>query len=187
MEENLKQHSSPNLLRVVLFGPESTGKTTLAQLLAAHFNTVWVPEYMRSYFEKKWQGQKGTSVIEDLIPIAKGQMALENELARKANRILFCDTDLLELKVYSEYYFEGFCPPEITKSAFENRYDFYFLMYIDTPWQPDNLRDKPTERKLMFAAFEKALQEAGKPYAVLKGTKDERLKKAIRIVEEIMQ
>lgn len=183
MENHFKQQPSPHLRRIVLFGPESTGKTTLAQQLAAHYNTLWVPEYMRTYYEEKWQGKPGKSKKTDLIPIAKGQMELENELAKAAEKFLFCDTNLLEIKVYAEAYFNGFCPPEIATFALQNAYELYFLTYIDTPWEADGLRDKPMEREVMFGLFEKALIEAEKPYVILKGNQDKRLQKAIEVLE----
>ena len=103
MEEKLKQKPA-NLVRVVLFGPESTGKTTLAQRLAKHYNTQWVPEFMREYLQDKWDREQKSCEPKDLLPIAEGQMRLENELAQSASDILICDTDLLELKVYSRAY-----------------------------------------------------------------------------------
>ena len=104
MEEKLKQEPS-DIVKVVLFGPESTGKTTLAKQLAAHYKTAWVPEYARQYLQDKWDRAQKTCEPLDLLPIAKGQITLENELTKKANKILFCDTDLLETKVYSEAYY----------------------------------------------------------------------------------
>src|SRR5680860_118066 len=82
MEEKLKQKSSM-ISKVVLFGPESTGKTTLSEQLARHYNTVWVPEYAREYLQKKWNDERKTCEPQDLLPIAVGQMRLENELTEK--------------------------------------------------------------------------------------------------------
>ena len=101
MEEKYKQEPS-DILKVVLFGPESTGKTTLSEQLARHYNTVWVPEYARDYLQEKWNNERKTCEPHDLLPIAEGQMRLENRLTKKATKILVCDTDLLETKVYSE-------------------------------------------------------------------------------------
>ena len=101
MEEKLKQKPA-NLIKVVLFGPESTGKTTLARELANHYQTTWVPEYAREYLQEKWNKEQKTCEPHDLIPIAEGQIRLENDLTEKANKLLICDTDLLETKVYSE-------------------------------------------------------------------------------------
>ena len=95
MEKALEQ-LPVNLIKVVLFGPESTGKTTMSELLAKHYNTVWVAEYAREYLQEKWNNERKTCEDADLIPIAKGQIELENKLALKADKVLICDTDLLE-------------------------------------------------------------------------------------------
>ena len=116
MEEKLKQ-TDINIVKVVLFGPESSGKTTLSKLLARHYNTVWVPEYAREYLQNKWNNERKTCEISDMLPIAKGQMKSENELAIKADKILICDTDLLETKVYSEEFYGGFVHPDLEKAA----------------------------------------------------------------------
>ena len=99
MEKIFEQQPS-DCLKIVLFGPESTGKTTLATQLAAHYASEWVPEYMRTYLQKKWDREKETISKEDLLPIAKGQIRLENNLAKSTSDYLFCDTNLLELQVY---------------------------------------------------------------------------------------
>ncbi len=104
MEEKLRQQPS-NCIKVVLFGPESTGKTTLSIQLARHYNSVWVPEYAREYLQDVWNNERRTCEPKDLLPIAIGQMKLENELAQKTDSVLICDTDLLETKVYSEAYY----------------------------------------------------------------------------------
>lgn len=186
MAEKLAQRPS-SVLKIVFFGPESTGKTTLAEMLAEHFETVWVEEYMREYLQKKWDTQQKICEPEDMLPIAQGQMQRENELTGKANRLLFCDTDLLELKVYSEAYYDGFCDPQLLKHALNNRYDLYFLMYIDVPWTPDDLRDKPYDRVGMFKRFEEALQQAGKPYVVLKGDLEERFQTAVSEINKLLK
>ncbi len=186
MEETLKQKPC-NCIKVVLFGPESTGKTTLSRQLARHYNSVWVPEYAREYLQDKWNNERKTCQPEDLLPIAIGQMKLENQLAQKTNNVLICDTDLLETKVYSEEYYSGTCDPLIEKAAKDNTYDLYFLTYIDVPWEKDDLRDKPFEREAMFKAFEKALVKYNKPYVLLKGNKKQRLEKAIKNIDAILK
>ncbi|HHC78343.1 MAG TPA: nicotinate-nucleotide adenylyltransferase, partial [Flavobacteriia bacterium] len=178
MEKNLKQQRV-NIIKVVLFGPESTGKTTLSNQLARHYNTVWAPEYAREYLQDKWNNERKTCENSDLIPIAIGQMKLENELAKKADKVLICDTDLLETKVYSEEYYGGFVDPKLDEAALKNAYDLYFLTYIDTPWEADDLRDRPEQRKEMFDAFENALKKYNRPYILLKGNRRKRLKTAI--------
>lgn len=185
MEKALEQQPS-DCIKVVIFGPESTGKTTLSRQLARYYNSVWVPEYAREYLQNVWNNERRTCEPKDLLPIAKGQMQLENELAQKTSSVLICDTDLLETKVYSEAYYLGTCDPILEKYALENNYDLYFLTYIDVPWEADDLRDKPNEREKMFKAFESALQEHNKPYVLLKGGKEERLKKAITHINQLL-
>jgi nicotinamide riboside kinase len=94
MEENLKQQPS-NCIKVVLFGPESTGKTTLSKQLARHYNSIWVREYAREYLQDKWNNERKTCEPKDLLPIAIGQMQLENKLALKTESVLICVPDLL--------------------------------------------------------------------------------------------
>jgi NadR type nicotinamide-nucleotide adenylyltransferase len=184
MEEKLKQKPS-NLIKVVLFGPESTGKTTLSQQLARHYNTVWVPEYAREYLQKKWNNERKTCEPKDLLPIARGQMQSENELTEKATNILICDTDLLETKVYSEAYYVGHCDPLIEKYALRNKYDLYLLTYIDVPWVHDNLRDKPDEREKMFAYFKDTLEKYDRNFVILKGDKKTRFRRAVSEIDSL--
>ena len=185
MEEKLRQQPS-DCIRVVLFGPESTGKTTLSRDLAKHYNTEWVPEYARDYLQKKWDDEQAICGYEDLLPIAEGQMKLENEAAQKANRVLICDTDILETQVYSRAYFNGICDETLEKISLENNYDMYFLTYIDVPWEADDLRDKPTEREEMFQLFKEALEKNDRPYILLKGDKEARFQKATKAIDQLL-
>ena len=187
MEEKLKQISTgnSNCIKVVLYGPESTGKSSLAKELATYYNTVYVEEFSRSYAESKAKmNQKLTK--KDVLPIAIGQMHLENKQFKKANNLLICDTDLLETKVYSEFYYNGFCPDIVKKYALENTYDLYFLTYIDTPWEADEIRDQPNTRSQMFAAFEQALIDSKKKYSIVKGSFDQRLNQCIAQIDELL-
>ena len=186
MEEKLKQQPA-NCLKVVLFGPESTGKTTLSRQLARYYNSVWVPEYAREYLQNKWNNERKTCEPKDLLPIAEGQMRLENELAQKTNSVLICDTDLLETKVYSEAYYLGTCDPLLEKYALENTYDLYFLTYIDSPWEADDLRDKPNHRMEMFLAFQNELINQKRPYVLVKGDKKSRLNNAVKHIDELLK
>ncbi|WP_037317593.1 AAA family ATPase [Salegentibacter sp. Hel_I_6] len=186
MAEKLTQRPT-SVLKVVLFGPESTGKTTLAKMLANHYNTLWVGEFMREYLQEKWDKEKKVCEPKDMIPIAEGQMKRENELAKKANEILFSDTDLLELKVYSEAYYKGFCDPQLLKHALNNIYDLYFLTYIDVPWTPDDLRDKPGDRIGMFNRFEAELIKSQKHYVILKGNLEQRFETAVKKIDELLK
>ena len=186
MEKTLEQHPV-NLIKVVLFGPESTGKTTMSELLAKHYDTVWVAEYAREYLQDKWNNERKTCEDSDLIPIARGQIALENKLALKADRILICDTDLLETKVYSEEYYGGFVHPNLDKYALKNKYDLYLLTNIDTPWEADDLRDRPDQRQEMYQAFENTLIRYKRPYIKLDGSIKERVELATTAIDKLLQ
>ncbi|XLS28828.1 AAA family ATPase [Flavobacteriaceae bacterium M23B6Z8] len=186
MEETLKQQPS-NIIKVVLYGPESTGKTTLSRQLAAHYNTLWVPEYARDYLQQKWDREQKICEPHDLIPIAEGQIKMENELTRKVSEILICDTDLLETKVYSEAYYVGSCDPLLEKYALENKYNLYLLTNIDIPWEKDDLRDKPDKRKEMFIFFKSALDKYQRPYILIKGDRDERFKTAVASIDKLLK
>lgn len=186
MKNSLAQEEI-NVIKVVIFGPESTGKTTLSKQLARHYNTVWVPEYAREYLQNKWNDYRETCTNDDLIPIAIGQMQLENELAKKADKVLICDTDLLETKVYSQEYYGGFVDKDLDEAANINEYDLYFLTYIDTPWEADDLRDRPDQRMEMFNAFERALISHQKNYILLKGDKKTRLETAVKAIDALLE
>lgn len=185
MEKTLKQEKA-NVIKVVLFGPESSGKTTLSKHLARYYNTVWVPEYAREYLQNKWNNERKTCENSDLLPIAYGQMKLENELVKKADKLLICDTDLLETKVYSEEFYGGFVHPELEKAALKNCYDLYLLTYIDTPWEEDDLRDRPGLRLEMFNAFKNALIKYKRPFILLKGDRKTRLETAVKKINELL-
>lgn len=185
MEKNLRQEPI-NVVKVVLFGPESTGKTTLSIQLAKHYNTVWAEEFARPYLQRVWNQERRTCEQKDIIPIAEGQIALENRLSKRADKLLICDTDLLETKVYSQEYYGGFVDPRLEEAAVENTYDLYFLTYIDTPWEADDLRDRPEQRQEMFDAFKNALDKYNRPYIVLKGDKETRLKTASEAIDRIL-
>lgn len=189
MEEKSEhtRNKPAELIKVVLYGPESTGKTTLAKQLAEHYNTLWVPEFMREYLQKKWDSEKKLVTKEDLIPISNGQLNLENEASQQVENLLICDTNLLELKVYSEYYYDGFCPSEIKREATKNKYSIYLLTYIDTPWEADDLRDRPENREEMFRIFEAELREHGFPYKILKGNEKERFENAVKIIDALLK
>jgi nicotinamide riboside kinase len=183
MEENFKQQPT-EVIKIALYGPESTGKTTLAQQLAAAFNTLWVPEFARDYLQKKWDATQQICQPEDLLPIAIGQIQQENEALAKANQYLFCDTNLLVTKVFSELYY-GSCDPILATAAQNHNYDLVFLTDVDFPWEKDDLRDKPENRQETLAVYEQALKENNKPYIKISGNKEERLTKAIQIIKDL--
>ena len=132
------------------------------------------------------KNERKTCEPHDLLPIAEGQMRLENRLTKKATKILVCDTDLLETKVYSEAYYIGDCDPTLEKYALQNSYDLYLLTYIDIPWEEDDLRDKPNEREEMFNYFKLTLEKYDKNFITLKGNKKQRLEKAINHIDQLL-
>jgi nicotinamide riboside kinase len=109
-----------------MFGPESTGKTTLAIQLADHYKTAWVPEFARDYLQEKWDKSQLICDVNDMLPIAYGQTKFENYSLSIANKYLFCDTNLLVTKVFSEVYY-NYCDPLLDKAAQEHEYDLFFL------------------------------------------------------------
>ena len=186
MEEKLKQIKS-NCKKVVLYGPESTGKTTLSIELAKHFKTNWVPEYAREYLQTIWDNEKRICEPKDILPIAIGQMKLENELAIKSKSLLICDTNLFETMVYSKYYYGGNCDPLLEKYALKNKYDLYLLTDIDIPWEKDDLRDRPNDREQMFTYFKQQLITDNFPFLVLEGNPKERVEKAVTAIDQLLE
>lgn len=184
MEKELQQQPA-RCLKVVLYGPESTGKTTLARQLAAYYQTEWVPEYARDYLQEKWNQTGIICELSDILPIAKGQMFLENEKAAQAHRLLICDTDLLETLVYSQYYYQT-VPPELQKAVAGHHYDLYLLTAIDVPWEPDDLRDQPHKREVMFGLFKSYLESYQRPFFVLQGDEKERFATATGLIDELL-
>ena len=184
METNLQQQKS-DCLRIVLYGPESSGKTTLAKALAKQFRTTWVPEFARNYLQEKWDQKKEVCSLEDLIIIAKGQINQENNLIEDANKFLFCDTNVLVTKAWSETHFNGYCAPEIQYWVDTFKYDHYFLTDIDVPWEADDLRDRPNNRKQMLDYFENLLKNKKASYTLLKGNLNLRLKRAKKTLEKL--
>lgn len=184
MEENLKQLQFPGneIIKIAIYGPESTGKTTLSNQLADHFKTEWAPEFARDYLQEKWNAKKEICTPDDLLPIAVGQMKLENSALQKAKNYLFVDTCLMATKVFSEIYY-GFCDSKLDKAARKHKYDLFFLTDIDVPWEQDDLRDSPKEREITFEKFKEALIENNKPFIVLTGNQDTRFQKALAIIE----
>ncbi len=161
-----------------MFGSESTGKTTLAQQLAAHYQTVWVPEYSRIYQEEKGH----VPALPDVIPIAMGQMHLEEEMLCRANQVLICDTDILETKVYSDAY-NGTSPEWLLQKIKERYGDLYLLTNIDLPWEPDGIRDRPHNRPEMHSRFKNELIQRNLPFAEISGNYQERFLLAVQAID----
>lgn len=172
-------------LRIVLYGPESTGKTTLAKALAKHFKSQWVPEFARDFLQHKWDTYQEKCTREDLLTIARGQLALENQRVSIAQKFLFCDTNIRVTQVWSETHFDGFCDPKLLQWARKLRYDHYFLTDIDVPWEADDLRDRPNDRTQMKTAFKSHLLTNKCSFTELYGEPQQRLKQALEVLEQL--
>ena len=178
--------------KIVIIGPESTGKSMLCQLLAKHYGTSWCPEYAREYLEKNGMDYS----YNDLLTIAKGQIALEEAVSRlqPATRskthdsILFIDTDMYVMKVWCEFVF-GNCHRFILDQIVERKYDLYLLCNVDMPWAFDKLREYPdleSRRKLYFI-YKDIMINQSVPWAEISGNYEERLDTAIQAVNILLK
>lgn len=172
---------STPLYRIVVTGPESTGKSQTSQDLARALGTVWVPEYARTYLEALDRPYEE----EDLLKIAQGQIEWETQKAAQADRFLLCDTDLYVIKIWSEYRF-GRCDPWILEQIALRPYDFYFLSYIDVPWEDDPLREHPDprERELLFRYHLDHVLHSGTAFQILKGDASQRCRQAMETISK---
>jgi nicotinamide riboside kinase len=199
------------LKKIVIIGPESTGKSTLCEGLAAHFHTDWVPEYAREFLLTHGMNYK----YEDLLTIARGQLALEdakgaalsagNSLVGQpasgpsvagqpiaghsftGQSILFVDTDLYVMKVWSEFVY-GRCHPWILGQIASRKYDGYLLCRTDLPWVKDELREYPdlVTREKLFHIYRDLLVNQPTPWTEIGGMADDRLASAIEAVGELI-
>lgn len=173
--------------RVVVFGPESTGKTTLAQRLAAHFGEPWAAEFVREY----WDAHDGVITAASLDAIGRGQVANEDAAAAGARRVVFGDTDLLTCVLWNDVLFPGACPAWVRAEAEARarRTDLFLLCVTDVPWEPDPQRCFPDEagRQRAMALWRAALAERGLPWVEIRGKWAERERAAIAAVEELLK
>lgn len=167
--------------RISLFGPESTGKSTMAAELARHFHTVPVMEFARELLNP----QQGVCRESDIPLIARGQAAAEETLARHANKLLLCDTDPLLTCVWSEFLF-GSCPPELLRAAQARRYDLTLLLDIDLPWVDDQQRFFSHRRAEFFARCRQVLTEAGRRYVTIRGNGTARLEACASAIGDLL-
>lgn len=179
MEKDLEKRKP---IKIVLVGPESTGKTTLATLLAKHFNTTWAREFLREFAEWKLLQEDKTIQYSDQKIIVEGQLRLEKEAENNADTFVFCDTNLLQTRLYSELYF-GKIPDYLDNISGEC--DLYILTDIDVEWEKDHVRDAPHERESHINYFKKRLMELQKPFLFISGDEQERLEKAIQWCVEL--
>ena len=173
-------------LRVAVFGPESTGKTVLTERLAAHFGEPWAPEHVRGY----WEHVGGRIGPADLEAIARGQVALEEEAAARARRVVFCDTELLTCTLWNDLLFPGACPPWVRAEA-ERRarsYALYLHCVDDLPFAPDPQRCFPgaEERARAAVRWREALASRALPRVDITGAGAERERRAVAAVELLL-
>jgi len=189
----LKEKIATNskLQKIVVLGPESTGKSTLCEQLAKHYGVVDCKEYARQYLH-----ENGTKYnFEDLLIIAKGQLTLENEAIQKAeqqlidtakNKIII-DTDMYVMKVWCEYVFNNY-HTYILDQIHSRKYDLYLLCDIDLPWSPDEMREYPDEkpRQELFAIYKDILINQNTPWGIVSGAGDERTQNAIKLIDKVL-
>ena len=176
--------------KVVVIGPESTGKSTLCEQLAAHYATTWVPEYAREYLLKH-----GTSYqYDDLLTIARGQVALEEKYIsslkadKKEQPLLFIDTDQYVIKVWSEYVF-GQCHSWILDQIVQREYNLYLLCDTDLPWVKDELREYPDleSRRELYYIYKDIMLNQPVPWINISGNYEQRFQKAVKAVNEMLK
>jgi NadR type nicotinamide-nucleotide adenylyltransferase len=165
--------------RISITGPESTGKTELAQSLAQEFNDQWVSEFARDYLEE--YGSEYT--MEDVLRMSQGQWKREEAKFKDSSRFLFCDTDFTVTKIWCEVVF-GHCPQWIDNKFRSHRYDLYLLCYPDLEWSPDPLRENPDNRLELFEMYQNALDEINANYRIVDGKGYERVQKAVSFVQQ---
>jgi len=187
------------LKKIVIIGPESTGKSSLCEALARHYQTEWVPEYAREYLTRHGMNYR----LEDLRTIAEGQLTLEDRYAAEAEEIgekaaervvaagrnlLFIDTDMYVMKVWSEFVF-GSCDAWILQRIVERKYDAYLLCRTDLPWADDPLREYPdgSAREQLFHIYRDCLINQSVPWAEVGGQGEDRIAAGIAAVERLLQ
>lgn len=169
------------LIKIAIVGPESTGKSTLSKQLAQHYQTVWVPEYARYYCA----ALKKPCTLQDEENMFHGQLALEAAMETVAkNNILICDTTFITVKIWSDYQL-GQTPQIVLNTLQVHHYNFYLLMDIDLPWQPDPLRDFENLSQHFMEIWHNELQALGANYKVI-GGKQNRLINAINAIDTFL-
>lgn len=166
--------------KIVITGPESSGKSTLSQQLATHYNTQWVPEFARTYLEQLDRPYHQ----EDLLEIARGQAALEDRKKPDASQYLICDTGLEVIKIWSLFKY-GNVDQRIERMLTNRSYDFFILCKPDLEWTPDPLREtpQPEDRWRLFELYRKEILRLGVPWVAVEGEAQNRLEMAVAAIE----
>jgi HTH-type transcriptional regulator, transcriptional repressor of NAD biosynthesis genes len=165
--------------KICFYGPESTGKSTLAKTMAEMYSTEFVPEVARELIISN------DFTVDDIVKIGYAQLERVEAKTKKANKLLFCDTDAITTEIYSRHYL-GVIPEILFELERKVHYDIYFLMDIDVDWVPDGLRDLADQREKMFAIFKDELTVRKIPYILVRGTHAEREKFVKRIIDQIL-
>lgn len=169
--------------KIIVIGPESTGKSTLCEQLANHYKTCWCPEFAREYLLEK----NGNYNFEDLLNIAMGQLELEDTMINLAsNGFYFIDTDMYVMKVWCEVSFEQ-CHTWILKQIAKRQYDMYLLCNIDLPWVKDELREYPdiNVRRRLYKIYKDIMVNSGTRWAEISGTDMQRFQMATSILDTV--
>jgi HTH-type transcriptional regulator, transcriptional repressor of NAD biosynthesis genes len=176
--------------KIVVFGSESVGKTTLAAEVAKYFGVPCCPEYVRHYLQYRNQNlaRKGIiSLYEDIEPMAVGQLALEQSAMLVAEnmgkKLLILDTNIEANYIYSRYYFNRLPALLEVWANKPNNYDYYVLLRPNVAWVADNLRDRPENREAMHLLFKNYLEERGKPFVEIEALHEQRTQEAIKHIE----
>ena len=169
-------------VRIVIIGPESTGKSTLTKQLAAHYNAPYVEEFARTYLEAR---KESSYEWKDLEAIARGQMARIEEAMTKAPKLLFCDTDLVTLHIWSLDKFDKPIP-FVESLLAQHKPHLYLLCKPDIAWQPDPLREDATRRVALFSWNAWVLESINANYQMVGGTGDARFKNALSHVNRLL-
>lgn len=165
--------------KIAITGPESTGKSSLSEQLACHYNTTWVPEYAREYLENLNRPYNKN----DIVIIAKNQIKSEYARIKKANNFLFCDTDLIITKIWSEVKYND-CDQWILDNINKNMYALFLLCNIDLPWENDALREHPDERDYLMKLYKNELSARKFPFFIISGVAKDRLNNAIKVIDK---
>ena len=177
--------------RVVLIGAESTGKTTLARALAERYATRWVPEFAREHWERKisglpLDGPPPAWSRDEFREIAAEQQRREDEAARQADRVLFCDTNAFATGTWFERYHPGRRDAEVDAIGKRDRVDLYLLTEPDFPFVQDGWRDGEMIRDWMHARFAEQLDASATPVVRLRGPLEDRIAQASAAIDALL-
>lgn len=173
------------MLRIAITGPESSGKTTIANQLAHELNGCLINEYSRTYLENKLKENPSYIYdLQDVLSIGKRQYQLNLGEDCEKN-VLICDTEMTVIKVWCEDKFKVL-PPEVQKLFVAQEFDMVFLCRPDIPWQADPLREDGNRREYLYKLYELSLKESALPYIVLEGNRNFRLQSAKKFVAQLI-